>query len=164
MAQSVLTLPDAAATEAAGAALASLWSRDPRALHLVALEGELGTGKTTLVRGFLRGLGFTGRVRSPTYTLVEPYEIDAAKVFHLDLYRLGTAEELELLGFRDMDRQDTLILVEWPERVPWIRERADLYVILSYREQSGGRTLSAVARSVSARAIVAAWVNALTHT
>jgi tRNA threonylcarbamoyladenosine biosynthesis protein TsaE len=83
---------------------------------LVFLEGELGAGKTTLVRGLLRGLGHQGPVRSPTYTLVETYERPEMRIHHLDLYRLADPEELEYLGIRDLLDGGSLVLVEWPER------------------------------------------------
>ena len=83
---------------------------------VVHLRGELGAGKTTLVRGLLRGLGYSGTVRSPTYTLIEPYEIGGERIYHLDLYRLADPEELEYLGLRDLLDGEALLLVEWPER------------------------------------------------
>jgi tRNA threonylcarbamoyladenosine biosynthesis protein TsaE len=107
-------LEDAAATEAAGARLARLLA--PRAGLVVYLHGELGAGKTTLVRGWLRALGVTGPIRSPTYTLVEPYELDGCSLLHLDLYRLGDATELEQLGVYDTPPAGSVWLVEWPER------------------------------------------------
>ena len=82
---------------------------------LVYLSGDLGAGKTTLVRGLLAGLGHAGRVRSPTFTLMEPYETPARGVAHLDLYRLADPGELEYLGFRDLLAGEGLIVVEWPE-------------------------------------------------
>ncbi|MDX1606983.1 MAG: tRNA (adenosine(37)-N6)-threonylcarbamoyltransferase complex ATPase subunit type 1 TsaE [Candidatus Competibacterales bacterium] len=106
-----LQLPDTAATEALGAALAA---RLP-VPALVGLRGDLGAGKTTLVRGLLRALGHQGAVKSPTYTLVEPYELAGQRVLHCDLYRLGDPEELEYLGLREEFGQ-ALVLVEWPER------------------------------------------------
>ncbi|HXG28604.1 MAG TPA: tRNA (adenosine(37)-N6)-threonylcarbamoyltransferase complex ATPase subunit type 1 TsaE [Nevskiales bacterium] len=123
------TLADAADTEHLGAALA-------RALGpcgaVIYLSGELGAGKTTLTRALLQALGYTGRVRSPTYTLVEPYEIAGRRVFHLDLYRLTGAEELEYLGLRDLDPDQDLILVEWPERGQGGLPAADLQVELQH--------------------------------
>ena len=108
------SLPDAAATEAAGARLAGLLA--PRRGLVVFLHGELGAGKTTLVRGWLRELGATGTIRSPTYTLVEPYELAGRSLLHLDLYRLSDAAELEQLGVYDTPPESSVWLVEWPER------------------------------------------------
>jgi tRNA threonylcarbamoyladenosine biosynthesis protein TsaE len=111
-----LHLEGEAAQEAFGARLAQRFAADWADGWLVYLRGDLGTGKTTLVRGILRGLGHQGPVKSPTYTLVEPYEPQGRAVFHLDLYRLGDPEELEYLGLRDLLGAASLILVEWPER------------------------------------------------
>ena len=101
-----------AETMALGAALA----RAGLSRGTVYLAGELGTGKTTLVRGFLRASGVTGTVRSPTFTLVEEYRIGAMTVEHYDLYRLSGPEELEFLGLRDHLAKDALCFFEWPER------------------------------------------------
>jgi tRNA threonylcarbamoyladenosine biosynthesis protein TsaE len=106
-----LHLPDPAATDALGAALAQ--TRPGHAV--VALEGDLGAGKSSLARACLRALGVTGAVRSPTYTLVERYPLAAGgEALHMDLYRIGDAAELEFLGLDDMDAR--LWLVEWPDR------------------------------------------------
>lgn len=83
--------------------------------QVVALSGELGVGKTTLVRGILRGMGFAGRVKSPSYGLVESYELPGLIVHHLDLYRLADPEELDYLGLEDLVGDESLVLIEWPE-------------------------------------------------
>jgi tRNA threonylcarbamoyladenosine biosynthesis protein TsaE len=102
----------------------------PRAL-CVALSGELGAGKTTLARGVLQGLGVTGPVRSPTYTLVEPYPLAQGQVLHLDLYRLEGPEGLEGLAVRDEWQAGTLLLVEWPERAGTALPPPDLHIHLA---------------------------------
>jgi len=105
------TLPDEAATLAFGARLAR--NLVPGlALHL---HGDLGAGKTTLVRGLLRALGFAGRVKSPTYTLVEIYELPGLELYHFDLYRMHDPREWLDAGFRDLSEQ-TVSLIEWPEK------------------------------------------------
>lgn len=136
-----LHVPDAAAMEALGAALA----RARRGRLHVYLRGDLGAGKTTLVRGFLRAAGHRGSVRSPTYTLVEPYELDGSgPAFHLDLYRLAAAEELEYLGVRDLEHPDGVLLVEWPERGAGALPPADLDVLITYRDGARRAALTAV--------------------
>lgn len=107
-----LDLHDSAATEAIGAQLATRLNDG----GLVFLSGDLGAGKTTLVRALLRALGHEGAVRSPTYAIVEPYRIGEMEVFHLDLYRIADPEELDYLGLREWLRPGVLVLVEWPER------------------------------------------------
>ena len=84
--------------------------------ELVFLSGDLGVGKTTLVRGMLRGLGFNGRVKSPSYALLESYSAGGLNLHHLDLYRLGHAEEVHDLGLEELIGSDSVVLIEWPER------------------------------------------------
>jgi tRNA threonylcarbamoyladenosine biosynthesis protein TsaE len=107
-------LRNAEETAALGAAIAR--GLGDRTGAVIYLEGPLGAGKTTLVRGLLRALGVTGTIRSPTYTLLEPYEPGGRSVVHLDLYRLADPRELESLGLRDYPRERCWWLVEWPER------------------------------------------------
>jgi tRNA threonylcarbamoyladenosine biosynthesis protein TsaE len=140
-----LVLADAAATEAAGAALGRATADRPGLV--VYLRGELGAGKTTLARGWLRALGAAGAIRSPTYTLVEPYELNGRSTLHLDLYRLNDPAELEQLGLLDTPPDRSLWLVEWPERGGGRLPRADLDIVLSpvrgglLRPAGGGREL-----------------------
>lgn len=106
-------LADEAATEAFGAALSARLARGA----LVFLRGDLGAGKTTLVRGILRGLGYSGAVKSPTYTILEPHDLPFGVVYHFDFYRIGDSQELDFLGMDELVASDALKLIEWPERV-----------------------------------------------
>jgi len=108
---------------------------------IVKLYGDLGAGKTTLVRGLLRSVGFEGTVKSPTYTLVEPYQIAERHIYHFDLYRLGDPEELEYLGVRDYFRPDSLCLLEWPDKAANFIPKADLEVHINYTETGRSITL-----------------------
>lgn len=109
---------------------------------LVAIQGELGAGKTTLVGGILHAMGVTGPAKSPTYTLIEPYEVPAKgpgirRIYHLDLYRLADPQEVDALGLRDLLTSDAALLVEWPERGAGILPAADLSVTILYPAHGG---------------------------
>lgn len=127
-----LKLPDAAATAELGAALGS-GIAPGRVLHL---SGELGTGKTTLVRGLLRALGVQGPVKSPTYAWVEPYTISRLDLYHFDFYRLADRTEWLSSGLREYFRPDAVCIVEWPERAGDLLPPPDLAVRLSYEGEA----------------------------
>ncbi len=127
-------LPDEAATIALAERLAPLIGQ----LDIVYLQGDLGAGKTTFTRALLRAMGHEGRVKSPTYTLVEPYEIGGREVCHFDLYRLADPEELAYLGFEDYLGSGALCLIEWPVRGEGMLPPADLDIAL-FHQGSGRR-------------------------
>lgn len=133
-----LDIGDAEAMERLGAALGA----HLRGGEVIYLIGDLGVGKTTLVRGLLRGRGHRGPVRSPTYTLVEPYELPPLILYHLDLYRLADPEELEWIGIRDLLGAVSVALVEWPERGRGVLPAADLSVTIRYQDRGRWVTLT----------------------
>lgn len=134
-------------TEALGAALARAMPRPERGPAMLCLEGELGVGKTTLARGFLRGLGFAGRVRSPTFALIECYEVGALRIAHIDLYRIAGPSDLESLALRDLAHPGAVWLVEWPERAAQALPPCDLSVRLELPASGPGREIVATSRS-----------------
>lgn len=137
MSGATIHLADAEATERFGAAVAqALGARAGLCLHLV---GDLGAGKTTFARGFLRALGVQGAIRSPTYTLIEPYQLDGRELLHMDLYRLRDPSELEGLGLDDSPPNRCWWLVEWPDRGGPRLPRPDLEISLG--AEGAGRRL-----------------------
>ena len=120
----IINIETAQAMEAFGRQLGEHF----RAGSRIYLQGQLGAGKTTLVRGFLRAWGHPGKVKSPSYTLVEEYELGGVNVYHFDLYRLQRAEELENIGFRDYFDAHSIVLLEWPEHAESLLEQPDLLI------------------------------------
>ncbi len=141
----VLDLPDAAATLRAGAALARGLARG----MVIGVRGDLGAGKTTLVRGVLRGLGWTGAVKSPTYGLVEHYPFSSLYFYHFDFYMFNDPSEWDSAGLAECFRNDSVCMIEWPERVAGLLPAADLEVVLAAR--GAGRVLTARATSEAGR-------------
>ncbi len=137
-------LVDEDATVACGSRLARALSYD-REGAIIHLHGTLGAGKTTFARGLLRGFDYTGAVKSPTYTLVEPYELDSCNIYHFDLYRLGSAEEIEFLGTESYFDPGNICLFEWAERGEGHIPAADLDIELQI--SGTGRDLVCLSKS-----------------
>jgi tRNA threonylcarbamoyladenosine biosynthesis protein TsaE len=139
-----LILDDERATANAGAALARALPDISTRTLLLGLSGELGSGKTTLARALLRALGVTGLIRSPTFTLIEPYVTVRGAVHHLDLYRLDAGgAALESIGYRDLRGSPGLVMVEWPERGGVALGPRDLDARLAVKDSKRGLTLAA---------------------
>jgi len=134
-------LPDEAATVALAERLAGALPERTAGLTLL-LRGDLGAGKSTFARALIRSLGHSGAVPSPTYTLVEPYDLPGGMVYHVDLYRVSSEEELRYLGWTELD--EGFRIVEWPDRAPGISAQADLRVDLEYDEPGRRATISAL--------------------
>jgi tRNA threonylcarbamoyladenosine biosynthesis protein TsaE len=133
-------LADEAATVNVGDSLAKVlqWQNDQQQAQqalVVYLNGDLGAGKTTLTRGFVRGMGHQGNVKSPTYTLVEPYDLPPWQVYHFDLYRLGDPEELEYMGIRDYFSDHCCCFIEWPEKGKGLLANADIIINMAYQDE-----------------------------
>jgi tRNA threonylcarbamoyladenosine biosynthesis protein TsaE len=127
----ILNVPTPERMRALGEAIARA-IEDVDGAFIIALDGDLGAGKTTLVSGILRAYGVTGPVRSPTYTLIEPYELAGRRIYHLDLYRLVDPREVEPLGIRDLLSEAPVLLVEWPSRAAGALPAFDLTIGIDY--------------------------------
>ncbi|MDP4650760.1 MAG: tRNA (adenosine(37)-N6)-threonylcarbamoyltransferase complex ATPase subunit type 1 TsaE [Haliea sp.] len=149
---------DEAAMVALGASLGASIGAESEAGVAIYLRGELGMGKTTFSRGFVQSFGHSGAVKSPTYTLVEPYQLGGLEVFHFDLYRLGDPTELEFMGIRDYFGPQALCLVEWPERGDGVLPPADLAINIV--AAGSGRSLQAQAGTDAGERILACWQSA----
>jgi tRNA threonylcarbamoyladenosine biosynthesis protein TsaE len=149
---------DAAGTEALGARIA----RTIPAVRSIYIRGALGAGKTTLVRGLLHALGHEGAVKSPTFTLVEPYELACGAVYHFDLYRLEDPQELELIGVRDYLSGDNVCIVEWPERAGQVLPSPDLEIMIEPTSKDGqqgqqARDVQLQAHTPAGEAVLSGW-------
>jgi len=136
-------LVDEVATIAMGNQLAQIVKTELKQGLVVYLNGDLGAGKTTLTRGFVQGMGHKGNVKSPTYTLVEPYELNDWYVYHFDLYRLSDPEELEYMGIRDYFNESCCCFIEWPEKGQGMLADADLIINMAYSDEQRVITLEA---------------------
>ena len=153
-----IDLADEAATLALGAAIA----REIAPGVCIHLCGDLGAGKTTLSRGILRGLGFAGRVKSPTYTLVELYVVSTLNLYHFDFYRFNDPEEWNDAGFRDLFNETNICLVEWPEKAGELLSPPDLHIHLTI-SPSMGRTATLQARTLRGQAMLQSLQNKISN-
>lgn len=143
-------LPDESATQALAAALAA----QPAIRNAcIELHGELGAGKTTLVRHLLRALGVQGRIKSPTYAVVEPYEVPGLDIWHFDFYRFSDPREWEDAGFRDIFASPGLKLAEWPEKAAGLLPPADLALTLRVQDDES-RHVTLTARTAAGAALL----------
>ncbi|MEW6983562.1 tRNA (adenosine(37)-N6)-threonylcarbamoyltransferase complex ATPase subunit type 1 TsaE [Colwelliaceae bacterium 6471] len=154
MQQKTFLLIDETATIAMGKALSTVVKQVLKRGVVVYLNGELGAGKTTLTRGFVQGMGHVGNVKSPTYTLVEPYEIDDWCVYHFDLYRLSDPEELEYMGIRDYFGDKNSCFIEWPEKGYGLLAEADITINIEYNNEQRNITFT-VNSELGSRALTA---------
>ena len=146
-------IPDEGTMLRFGKKLAEVLVKQPQDNAIVLyFNGDLGAGKTTLTRGMVQGLGYQGNVKSPTYTLVEEYNIAGKMIYHFDLYRLADPEELEFMGIRDYFADNTICLIEWAEKGAALLSPPDLLVNIGYAENA--RNIELVAQSTMGQQII----------
>ncbi len=134
--------------EAATLAVGQQFAKNVTNGLVIYLHGDLGVGKTTFVRGVLQGLGYTGKVKSPTYTLVEPYVISSYNIYHFDLYRFLDEEEWEISGFREYFNAASICLVEWPEKAHNLLSKPNFDIkmdLINDHDPAKGRKIEIVA-------------------
>ena len=148
MTKKQFALKDEKATISLGAQLAKMCFKQTT----IYLHGDLGAGKTTFSRGFITALGHAGTVKSPTYTLVEPYQLPVGSVFHFDLYRIVDAEELEYMGFAEYLAEAKLCLIEWPEQGQGFLPMADIAIEIS--QPGAGRCVTLCANSAVGQQLI----------
>lgn len=148
-----LNVVDADAMRALGGSLGAALLEQADRPVVVTIRGELGAGKTTFVGGVLNAMRIAGHARSPTYTLIEPYETADRQIFHLDLYRLADPREVEPLGLRDLLADRAVLLIEWPERGEGFVPSPDLSLEIAYQGESG-RVVNAVAHGEIGRVLL----------
>ena len=132
--------------EAVGASIAQQISQDLDSTAIVYLRGDLGAGKTTLVRGALKALGHQGLVKSPTFTLVESYSLPPYEIYHFDLYRISDPEELDYIGIREFCNKQTICFIEWPDLGKPMVPKPTLEISIEYHEQGRLVDITAPAR------------------
>ncbi len=157
-----LTIDSPLAMRALGGAIARALPQLSAQPMFIALHGDLGAGKTTLVAGVLQALGLASHARSPTYTLLEPYEGELLQIYHLDLYRLADASELELLGVRDLLNSQSVLFIEWPERGAGFLPVPSLEIHIAYAGESG-RQVELRANDLPGRELRDAVVSQVNH-
>ena len=132
--------------------IGTLIAKGSEGVGIVFLEGDLGSGKTTLSRGVLRGFGYAGAVKSPTYTLVEPYDFGERTVYHFDFYRLKDFEELEFMGIRDYFHKKAFCLIEWPKQGEPLLPSPDLIIEIQLTKDNG-RQLNIITNTATGQQI-----------
>lgn len=157
LASATFYLADENATIALAQQLAQIVCPAQNRIHLY-LQGDLGAGKTAFTRAFLRALGVTGRIKSPSYALLESYKVSSFNLYHLDFYRFNDPEEWVEAGFRDiLEEENAVVLIEWPDKAGGLLPAPDLNLFLQYENE--GRRLTITAHSIKGQT----WLKTITQ-